>query len=418
MRIHCGLLLALAPLLAFPAAGARFPTPDPAGITFGVDGLYDGNAQPKVAFDASGNFVAVWTRWTADEVNRSEVVAQRFGAGGRPRGGRFRVNSYLPDFQSFPAVAMNANGQFVVAWVSSGQDGQPSGIYARAFSARGMTVTGEVPVNTSRGGQSLPAIGIDAQGGFVVTWYNELGTYLRRFSATGTALGPEELVAASGSGPSTVAVAPDGSFLVVWREWDLRAAAAHVRGRRFGRAGAPSSAELQISSRPITSSGTPSLAVTPDGGFLAVWDRCDFANAAEGCEVRMRRFDADDEPTTDDDVTISPADDRRHEWPTVAAAAGGYTAVAWQDYVGGGGGQAGSWKIGTLFFDPAGRPAPAPAAIVAGGNLMRPWLAAGGGSFVVAFDATNCHAAGCGGAFPNGAYARRYRIPRQRPSGE
>ncbi len=357
MRIHSGLLLVLAALLSLPAAGARFPTPDAARIAFAVDGLHDGNTQPKVAFDASGNFVAVWTRWTADEVNRSEVVVQRFGASGRPRSGRFRVNTYLPDFQAYPVVAMNANGQFAVAWTSYGQDGQIGGIYARAFNARGAAVTAELPVNSSGDANGIPAIGIDAKGGFVVAWYNEVGTYLRRFSAAGAAMGPEAHIT-SGSNP-TLAMAPDGSFLLAWRDWDARTATAHIRGRRFGRAGVPSSVELEINSRPITNSGTPSLASTPDGGFLVAWDRCDYANFAAGCEVRMRRFDAQDEPTTADDVTISPDDHRGHEWPTAAAEPGGYTAVAWQDCALDAGGQMSNCKIETLFFDPAGQPAPA-----------------------------------------------------------
>lgn len=308
MRIHSGLLLSLAPLLAFPAAGARFPTPDAAHIAFAVDGLRDAN--------------------------------------------------------------------------------------------------------------NAPAIGIDANGGFVVAWYNEQGTYLRRFGAAGAPLGPEVQIAADASGPPTLAIAPDGTFLVVWRDWDARTATAHIRGRRFGRAGVPSSVELEIDSRPIASSGTPSVAATPDGGFLVAWDRCDPANVEEGCEVRLRRFDAQDEPTTADDVTISPDDDRRHEWPAVAAAPTGHAAVAWQSCDFRGGNPTGNCRIETLFFDPAGQRALAPHSVVANSNLMRAWLAAGGSSFVVSFDASSCHAAGCQSTFPNGAYAQRYRIPRPRPSGE
>lgn len=75
-------------------------------------------------------------------------------------------------------------------------------------------------------------------------------------------------------------------------------------------------------------------------------------------------------------------------------------------------------RIETLFFDPAGQPAPAPAGIVVDGNLFSPRLAAGGGYFVVSFDASNCDPTRCDYTFPNGAYAQRYRIPRPRPSGE
>lgn len=401
--------LSAAPWLAYPAGAARFPVAEPVGIAIAVDTIHDANAQPKVAFDAAGNSVVVWTRWT-DAGNQSEVVAQRFGAGGRARGGRFRVNSYLPDFQAWPAVAMNASGQFVVAWVSNGQDGQLSGIYARAFSPRGGAVTGELAVNTSRGGQSIPAVGIDSKGSFVVAWYNERGTYLRRFSAAAAALGPEVLVS-TGTNP-TLAMAPTGAFILAWRDWDAATASASIRGRRFGKNGAPASEVLAISSRPITNSGTPRLAATADGGFLAAWDRCDYADFAAGCEVRLRRFDARNEPTSSADVTISAPDQRGHEWPAVAAEPGGYTAVSWQDCALDAGGQVSNCKIDTLFFDPEGQPDAEPDSIVADGNLLAPAVAAGGGSFVVSFDTTNCDSQRCDYTLPTGAYAWRYRVPR------
>jgi hypothetical protein len=376
-----------------------------------VDSIHDANFQPRVAFDAAGNSILVWTRWSDAGDNQFEVVAQRFGAAGRPRGPRFRVSPRLSPHQSYAVVAMNASGQFAVAWVSYGQDGQISGIYARAFGPRGAAVTAELAVNTSVAAQSIPTVGLDANGAFVVAWYNELGLYVRRFAASGAALGPEARVA-GGSNPK-LAVVPDGSYLLVWREFDPSTRVSIV-ARRFARSGAPISDVLPVSSRPIEFSGTPGVATTPDGGFLVAWDRCNYLDFSEGCEIRARRFDAHGSPRSPD-VTISPADHRGHEWPAVGAEPGGFTAVSWQDCALDGGGQWSGCKIQTLFFDPSGQRAPAPNVIEADANLLGPVVAAGPGSFLVAFDTTNCDSTRCDYTLPTGVYGWRYRVPRQRP---
>jgi len=40
-----------------------------------------------------------------------------------PDGPEFLVNTYTTSGQSLPSVAMDADGDFVVAWTSGGQDG-------------------------------------------------------------------------------------------------------------------------------------------------------------------------------------------------------------------------------------------------------------------------------------------------------
>jgi hypothetical protein len=48
-------------------------------------------------------------------------------------GPEFRVNSFTPDFQGRPSGAAAADGRFVVAWMSSGQDGSGPGVFGRRF---------------------------------------------------------------------------------------------------------------------------------------------------------------------------------------------------------------------------------------------------------------------------------------------
>ena len=87
-------------------------------------------------------------RATARTAAAAGVYAQRYDAAGVPQGGEFRVNTTTAGDQDVAAVAMDADGDFVVAWQSDGQDGSGCGVYAQRYSAAGVAQGGEFRVNT------------------------------------------------------------------------------------------------------------------------------------------------------------------------------------------------------------------------------------------------------------------------------
>ena len=110
-----------------------------------------------------------------------------------PAGAEFRANSFTTNSQSSAAVAADADGDFVVVWQSFGQDGtSPAtyGVYARLYDAAGVPRGPEFRVNTTTAGsQSAPAVAMDADGDFAVAWVSYVVTSteirVRRFSASG-----------------------------------------------------------------------------------------------------------------------------------------------------------------------------------------------------------------------------------------
>src|SRR5204863_1170883 len=105
-RIRCLLLLAV--VLTSPA-WAAFPVAE-ATSTLISNSLFD--HWPSVATDGQGNSVVVWTRFV---LPKATVVARRFDPQGRPLGGILQVTSS----GSQPTVAMNSQGDFVVAWLDT-----------------------------------------------------------------------------------------------------------------------------------------------------------------------------------------------------------------------------------------------------------------------------------------------------------
>src|SRR5688572_25061906 len=112
---------------------------DAAGVAQGAEFRVNSNTtddqgelsvSPGVAMDADGNFVVVWSSWSLSVVAR-DVYARRYASDGAARGEEFLVNTHTTNNQRSPVVAMQADGDFVVTWQSSGQDGSGYGVYAQ-----------------------------------------------------------------------------------------------------------------------------------------------------------------------------------------------------------------------------------------------------------------------------------------------
>ena len=117
----------------------------------------------------TGDFVVSWTSEGQDGDSYG-VFARRFDSAGTPQGAEMQVNVYETGGQAISSVAIDADGDFVVAWQSS-QDGSQNGIFARRFTASGIPTSGELPVSTTvTGNQFLAAVRADSDGDFVVAW--------------------------------------------------------------------------------------------------------------------------------------------------------------------------------------------------------------------------------------------------------
>src|SRR5690606_12055843 len=97
--------------------------------------------------------------------------------------------------QTEPSVAVAADGSFVVVWQSLA-GAASSEIVAQRFDTAGAPAGGEIPVNqTTAGAQTAPAVAVAPGGSFVVVWESSdgsgTGVCARRFDATGAAQGDE-----------------------------------------------------------------------------------------------------------------------------------------------------------------------------------------------------------------------------------
>src|SRR2546430_7263787 len=176
--------------------------------------------------DATGNFVIAWASDIQDGSSFG-IYAQRYNSTGAAQGGKFRANTTTANAQSFPALAMDAAGNFAVAWMSSAQDGSNNGVYARRYNSSGTAIGGEFLVNTfTTNNQQYPGAAMDAYGNLVITWSSTAqdagaadGVYAQVYDSNGVASGGEFLVNTTTNQDqhySSVAFSDTGRFTVVW----------------------------------------------------------------------------------------------------------------------------------------------------------------------------------------------------------
>src|SRR5262249_51777149 len=102
------------------------------------------------AIDASGNFVVAWkSRNQVSGTSGFDIYMRRFDAAGSALSGETLVNTTTVQDQKDPAIAMNASGQFVISWFGGPFLGED--VFARAYANTGSPVTGEIAVNTTTG---------------------------------------------------------------------------------------------------------------------------------------------------------------------------------------------------------------------------------------------------------------------------
>ena len=292
----------------------RFGTPQ--GQQFRVN-QYRLNAQysPKVAMDSVGNFVVTWSSFGQD-LDSNAVIARRYNRFGQALGDEFMVNLPNPASQRNSDVAMDDAGNFVVVWMSDGQDGNDWGVVARVFNANGTARTGEILATQYRVNRQIdPRVAMDADGDFVITWSSfgqdgsGFGVYARRFAPDGTAKGDEFRVNQTTlhwQYQSDVAMDKAGNFTIVWTtmgqdndlavDWGIYARMFMADGSDFvlppkGRAG-----EFRVNADIAGDQVTPAIAMDAVGNYVVAWtgpstDPDPLVAAANGTDIFTRLLD-------------------------------------------------------------------------------------------------------------------------------
>ena len=270
----------------------------------------------SVAMDADGDFVVTWHSYVQDG-SSYDIYGQRYNAAGVAQGSEFRVNTYTTSSQRNPSVAMDADGDFVVTWTSSEQDGSDYGVYGQRYNATGVAQGSEFRVNTyTTDRQSSPSVAMDADGDFVVTWSSFIqdgspySVYGQRYSASGVTQGSEFKVntyTINVQNNPSVAMDADGDFVVTWNSYVQDGSSYGIYGQRYNAAGVAQGSEFRVNTHTTSEQSNPSVAMDADGDFVVTWhsggldgqdgsnygvygQRYNAAGVAQGSEFRVNTY--------------------------------------------------------------------------------------------------------------------------------
>ncbi len=292
----------------------------------------DQNA-PSVAIKPDGGFVVIWdgNGTQPGQSDSDGIFLQQYDSQGLPQGGETKVNSNNR-VESDADIAMNAVGEFVITWASDDTGSNTDvEIYLQRFDANGTAQGSEIRANTTTDqNQFAPAIAMQSDGSFAIAWEGNgdqsgqsdaHGIYLQRFDALAVLQGDELRVNATTTGIQSnadVAMNTDGSFVVTW------AGAGTIYHQMFDAAGNSVGAETTDTDSLLGPYASPTIATTDAGGFVIAYDGDE--NGASD-DIYKSVFDSTGTKLSTTQVNTS---DNDHFQAALATANDGNSVVVWQ----------------------------------------------------------------------------------------
>ena len=260
---------------------------DPNGVPLGDECLVNSRTigrqlYPDVAMSRYGMFVVVWESENTPEVGKKAICGRIYDGNGIELGSEFLVNEE-PAVCRYPAVVADASGQFAVVWLD---DRSKNAILARLFTSEGSAITDTLEVSTVRiSSVTRPSVAMDAGGNFIVAWDgdpNRAGLddiHARLFDPNGAPLGDQFVVNTTSDGPQRypqAAMNDTGEFVIVWEtQIDPNVSEREILGQCFDCLGKPSGGEFLINSYVVGDQRYPSVGISEAGRFVTVWQSDD-----------------------------------------------------------------------------------------------------------------------------------------------
>lgn len=165
-------------------------------------------ARPRLAVAADGRFAVTWQdNRGLSSFDYQRVMVRQFGPDCQPLGDERQVNELDEGIQDLPAIGVDGDGHYVLAWQNFPPDFDDQGIYGRWLDRDGQFRGGAFRISQEvEAYQDYPAVQALPDGGLMATWEtigqdgSGFGIYARRLGAQ-RFVPPIEPLAVSSLGP-------------------------------------------------------------------------------------------------------------------------------------------------------------------------------------------------------------------------
>jgi Bacterial Ig domain len=236
-----------------------------------------GDTRPSVAMDANGDFVVAYKVLNTTTYLYG-ISAQRFNLAGSPQGSTLVLNNGSSNSAAgeLPKVAMDSAGDFVIAY--QGYDSNSHGVFAQRYNSSGTAQGGTFRVNTPQNdNQGAPSIAMDSAGDFVIAWLDggttqAAGVYAQRYNSSGVAQGGNTAISTvAGASDPSVAMEPTGQYAIAW-QFDQTGTATGIEAQRFDASGNALTSVVPLSSSETYEQGGATVAIDSEGDFVVAWE--------------------------------------------------------------------------------------------------------------------------------------------------
>lgn len=316
-------------------------------------------SQQSVATNpTNGNFVVVWSSQGQHGGGGWDVYMQMYNAAGTPIGGETLVDTPVNGVnQQYAAVAMSANGNFVVTWATN--DGGHWNIEAQIYNSSGVAQGAAIQVTTTAvapnpvGDQTNPSVAMDQNGNFVITWSGHQSgnwnIYAEAFNASGTVVTPTWEVDVPVNGKdqeyANVAMSAAGNFVISWSgnqigpHWEIYA-------QLYAASDTPVGSIFQVSSNTTDDQQHSIAAFDSSGNFIVVWQ----GHQGGHWNIYGQTYNSSGTAIASANFEIDTPNNNDQVYPSVAFGNTANPIIAWHNNVGGPTG----WAVDVQQVTPTG----------------------------------------------------------------
>ena len=228
-----------------------------------------GGLAPQIAFDGSGNAIAIWEMLdTANANGGYKIMSDRYVAGSGWNVQGLPTTIATGSAGNGPRLAVDAAGNAMAVWVQ--RDATTDSIFSSRYA--GGSWGAPALVETSANWAAQPSVAMAANGNAVVVWQHvglsdDTSIWARRYVAGvgGTAVRIDDLSGYTSGGFPQIAMDAAGNAMAVWIQ------GSYVWANRYAQGAGWAGATLTDSTAAGGSSAWPDVAVDANGNAIAVW---------------------------------------------------------------------------------------------------------------------------------------------------
>jgi len=254
---------------------------------------------PSISMAPNGDFAVAWMDSSENSAGTYQVLTRGFELSGRPKFPGITVNSQIGSSNQNPDIAIGSEGQFVVVWENHNGYGDFD-VKMVGYNADGTEYFGEITVNSvSTGNQTSPAVAIAEDGTFIVVWEDDADNngkseiLMAGFHPDGSKrVSDAQINTQSGGNQNNpdIVMKSDGDGVIVWESDNEADDLFQINVVGIDINGAERFSEMTVNAVTSGQHSNPSVDMNTDGSFVVTWE--DDSDGNEFYEIYVAGFNS------------------------------------------------------------------------------------------------------------------------------